>query len=108
MRWRVWLAPTDSLDERALQCPDWAARSLSFLLGRLPLMPPAPGAGGGALAYGALRRLFDYHLSTVGAQSLPAIAQQWDTGEVLMLAGSHSVFACPQPDATILERLARL
>lgn len=28
-------------------------------------------------------------------------------GEVLMLAGSHSVFACPQPDVTILERLAR-
>ena len=34
----------------------------------------------------------------------------WDQalpGEVLMLDGSHSVFACPQPDATILERLAR-
>lgn len=28
-------------------------------------------------------------------------------GEVLMLDGSHSVFACPQPDASILERLAR-
>lgn len=28
-------------------------------------------------------------------------------GEVLMLAGSHSVFACPQADAAIIERLAR-
>ena len=44
-------------------------------LASLGVLNPLPGAGGGALAYGALRRLFDYHLSTVGAQSLPAIAQ---------------------------------
>lgn len=37
---------------------------------------PLPGAGSGPLAYAALRRLFDYHLSTVGEQSVPAIAQQ--------------------------------
>ena len=35
-----------------------------------------PGAGSGGLAYGALRRLFDYYLSTVGEQPVEAIAQQ--------------------------------
>jgi lipase chaperone LimK len=35
-----------------------------------------PGAGSGGLAYGALRRLFDYYLSTVGEQSVDVIAQQ--------------------------------
>lgn len=41
----------------------------------LRALNPLPGAGGGTLAYGALRRLFDYHLSTVGEQSLPVIVQ---------------------------------
>lgn len=34
----------------------------------------------------------------------------WDRalpGEVLMLDGTHSVFACAEPDATLVERLAR-
>lgn len=35
-----------------------------------------PGAGSGGLAYGALRRLFDYYLSTVGELPVEAIAQQ--------------------------------
>lgn len=45
-------------------------------LASLSALNPLPGAGGGTLAYGALRRLFDYHLSTVGEQSVSAIAQQ--------------------------------
>lgn len=35
-----------------------------------------PGAASGGLAYGALRRLFDYYLSTVGELPVEAIAQQ--------------------------------
>ncbi|WP_322578544.1 lipase secretion chaperone [Rhodoferax sp.] len=35
-----------------------------------------PGASSGGLAYGALRRLFDYYLSTVGELPVEGIAQQ--------------------------------
>lgn len=35
-----------------------------------------PGADASGLPYGALRRLFDYYLSTVGEQTVDAIAQQ--------------------------------
>jgi len=52
------------------------ARSLQDTLpdGDLQTLQTAGGAGGGSfLAYGELRRLFDYYLSTVGEQSIEAI-----------------------------------
>ena len=41
-----------------------------------PLTALAPGGQVGPLAYGELRRLFDYYLSALGEQDLPAITQQ--------------------------------
>ena len=47
--------------------PDGDARALSGQM---------PGQSGGALAYGELRRMFDYYLSAVGEQSIESITQE--------------------------------
>ncbi|BCO26528.1 lipase chaperone [Rhodoferax lithotrophicus] len=55
------------------------ARSLQGTLPDGDLQPPRSSSdteGSGALAYGELRRLFDYYLSTVGEQSVEAITAQ--------------------------------
>ncbi len=59
----------------------------------LGALNPMPGAGDGAVAYAALRRLFDYHLSTVGERSVPAIVQQIHLALDQALAPEQAVVA---------------